>query len=247
MDEWQARREALARAGLNLTGVAPGVSYGDLLSGCHAVVVFASGGGALWQALLDDLRRHPEHLHDEDHPLDAFVARAVRRVDPEPGPERRWVFCSATESTLVDFRTLALRAGLGWTSRLGLLLSPQAGPWLGLRAACFTTEPLPPSPPLPGEGPCAACPAPCVGACPGAAVHPEQGWQVEACARFHRESSLCASTCHARVACPEGAAWRYSTEELAYHSNRAEGRRALARALGIADQRVGVGPHWEAW
>jgi hypothetical protein len=56
---------------------------------------------------------------------------------------------------------------------------------------------------------------------------------VRACARVQVESTRCAATCHARDACPVGAAHRYPALAVHYHSDPAGGRAALARALGV--------------
>jgi len=239
---------ALAPAGLQRWGVAP-VEGACPLPGARSALVFASGGPGLWQGFVDAVAAEHARLRDEAHPLDAHVARLLRAADPDPPPSRRWVRCAADEPTFVDFRPLAAAAGLGWASRLGLLLHPEDGPWIGLRAACFTTEALPPSAPAPGQGPCAGCAAPCVAACPVGAVPAGLGarFGIGACAA-HRTSGGCPSACAARNACPEGSASRYPPEAQAYHEDRAAGRAALAARLGVNDDlHAGLGPPWSAW
>ena len=238
--------EALASLGLNAVGVADGGPWQEVLPGCRSVLVLGSGGTGLWEAFCADCRAHPAHLQEELHPLDSFVARSLDQIDPTPPESRRWVQCSATEETVVDFRTLALQAGLGWPSLLGLLISPEFGPWMGLRAACFTTEALPQTPPAAGDGPCPGCPAPCITACPATAVSRE-GWDVKRCSNHHFDTTDCAEKCDARRACPEGEAHRYGDVQTRYHYNRVTGRAALGRALDIANPGVGIGPHWEDW
>ncbi len=237
---------ALAARGLNVHAVAGGREFSAILPGCRSVLVFGSGGRALWDALLEDLRRNPEHLRNELHPLDAFVRREIESVDPHPGPSRRWIRCAADEPIFVDFRPLAMAAGLGWTSRLGLVLNPDYGPWLGLRAACFTTESLDPAPPLPAPGPCEDCDAPCESVCPVAAPT-RRGWDVARCAAYHRESDDCLRGCFSRRACPIGAEHAHSPLEQHYHSDRVRGRRALGAALGIDSGGDGISPPWERW
>lgn len=246
---------ALAPFGLQRWGVAPLEPGAGPLPGATHALVIASGGPALWSAFEAAIGADPEVLRAEAHPLDAFVARALAAADPAPPPSRRWVRCAADEPTFVDFRPLALAAGLGWPGRLGLLMGPDDGPWLGLRAACFTTEPLPASAPLPGPGPCARCPAPCAPACPvGAPAAGTAAWGggpapfgIAACAA-HRAAGGCRSACLSRNACPEGSTSRYSDREQAYHEDRPSGRPALARALGVqGDRHPGLGPPWADW
>ena len=228
--------EELGAIGLNAWGVA----HSSELEGYRSAAVFGSGGGALWAAFEEDLRANPRHLSDEDHPLDAFVRRAVSRL--ELPAQCRVVRAAGDETTFVDFRPLALAAGLGWHSKLGLLMHPEHGPWMGLRVAIFTTEVLEVTGALEGEGPCAGCPAPCSAACPVDA--PGIPFDIKACGRFHHTSDDCKHTCHARSACPEGAAHRYPEAAIRYHYDRRSGRKELADRLGIEDRREGSGPYW---
>ena len=128
-----------------------------------------------------------------------------------------------------------MRAGLGAPSRLGLVIDGRYGPWMGLRAACFTTEELPIDGPRHDPSPCATCAAPCISACPGRALRSgEMDWRW--CTVHRAASRDCLDLCHSREACPQGVDSRYPPEEMAWHHDKARGRRALAQALGIRDQ-----------
>jgi len=236
----------LAVVGLNASGVADGQAHQDILPGCKSVVVFASGGRGLWDAFTEDLRQHPANLTEHAHPLDDFVARAIEAADPDPPASRRWIRCAAEPEQFVDFRPLAEGAGLGWRSHTGLLLHPAYGLWLGMRAACFTTDPLPISTPLRGAGPCGDCPGHCASACPGGAFEGGR-MRIRACASFNVRSDRCHGSCDARRACPAGAAHRHGDLQHHYHYARDTGRPALAAALGISDHRDGKGPQWADW
>jgi hypothetical protein len=252
--------DALSPTGLNELGVVdaaawdrqarPAQQVGALLDGGAQIVVVGSGGPALWRAFVDHLRRQPGWLSDHRHPLEAFVERAVMAADPALGDlPRRWIYAAAEETTFIDFRALAALAGLGVRSRLGLLMHPVHGPWMGLRAACVVGgvvgvagRPL-------DHSACDGCAAPCVPACPGAAF-PDGAFSIGRCAAFHQDSILCATTCHSRAACPEGVASRYPPEEIRYHYDRVGGRSVLRRALGIpeaADPHGGDPLRWAAW
>jgi hypothetical protein len=242
---------ALHADGLNVTGVAPGAAWGHVLPGCRSVLVVGSGGPALFARFEAWLGGDPTRLSRHPHPLDRFVAGRVAAADPAGAagtPDRRWAFCAA-EGPPIDFRRLAVEAGLGWLSRTGLLLHPEHGLWLGLRAALFTTAALAPSARLTGAGPCGPCPAPCLPACPGGAMTrlptPDNpsAWDWGACASF-RADQPCRARCDVRNACPEGAASRYPDRAQAYHTDPAgHGRLELARALGV-DPGAGVDPGW---
>lgn len=237
-----ALRRALAEHGLNAQAVGPGEAWRELLPGCRSVVVFGSGGPLLWERFLDWLREDPRRLSEQDDPLDHFVEQLVGRLDPSP-QGRRWVFAAAGFEPRVPFQKLAAQANLAWDSRLFLLLHPDFGPWLGLRAACLTTQEIPASADL-GPSPCASCPSPCITACPGHAVG-DSGFKWPLCALHRARSSDCSSGCLSRQACPVGGEHRYSELELLYHSNVAVGRPALAAHLGIDDRRRARGTDWK--
>ncbi|MCB9778636.1 MAG: hypothetical protein H6742_08755 [Alphaproteobacteria bacterium] len=233
MRAWEDIRRDLAGSGLNAVGVADGADWQDWLPGCRAVVVVGSGGPALWTAFHAWVQEDPRRLTHEPHPLDRFVRERLAASDAA-GPGRRWVFADSAQDPPAPMQPLALAAGLGWRSRLWLVLHPDHGPWLGLRAACFTTEPLAVDGPLRGPSPCDGCPAPCAAACPGAAL---AGGMLDwrSCADHRAASDSCLDACHARAACPHGAASAYPPAAHAYHHDKARGRAALCAALGVDD------------
>jgi len=251
--------QALAPSGLNVVGVAdparwdalagPAHQSGVLLPGARAFLVVGNGGSAFWEAFLADLEAEPGHLIDDPNPLDSFARRSVLAADAAlDGIPRRWFWAAMDTDVHLDFRVLARLAGFGAGGRLGLLMHPVHGPWLGLRAACLVAADLPRAVPSEAD-PCAGCPAPCVAACPGGAF-PTGRWQVDACSSFKLAGPVCEGTCHARVACPAGAGSRYPAEQLRYHSHRASGRAWLRSRLGVpegADRFAGDGPWWGDW
>lgn len=216
----------LAATGLQAWGIADGHAYDAILPGCRSVLVVGGGGTALWEAFTSAVRREPHRLTQPD-PLDAFVAEQIAALPGRPG--QRWVLCTLHATPFVDFRALGHAAGLGWSSRLGLLLHPTYGPWLSLRAACFTTEVLPPTGPLRPASPCQRCPAPCATACPAQAVDPN-GFDIQRCVGHQAHTTPCRPGCHARQACPQGAAHAYGPIQHSYHQH-ATGRRGVLAAL----------------
>ncbi len=252
-DELARLRSALAESGLNVLGVADVAEYDsavprelrsdELAPNARAIIVVGSGGPLLWEAFIAALRAEPKRLSGEAHPLDAFVEREVIEADAVLGSlERRWFFAAATAKPSLDFRLLGQLAGLGSRSRLGLLLNPEYGPWLGLRAACFVNASLKPSPRA--RELCAACAAPCVVSCAGDAMTTGI-FNLTACVRFHQVSDACERTCHTRAACPIGAQHRYSAEEITYHYHRRAGRLHLRTITGVNDDVLeGDAPFW---
>ena len=242
--------------GLNLYGVVSASSYDQtanlalqtkvLAPGTRSIIVFASSGGKLWQAFTDDLASDPHHLTGESHPLDAYVERSLaaasRSVD---GIAHRWFTPTMNAEVHLDFRSLAVQAGLGVESRLGLVIRPDVGPWLGLRAACFVATDIPPSVPI--DDVCGDCIGYCERACPGDAFT-NGAWDVSKCASFHEVDARCAQGCDARMACPVGVQHRYSDFQRVYHYDQETGRRLLAQYLNIAeDDRRAAGLDWSQW
>ena len=188
--------DALAAVGCATWGVA------DADAG--SAVVFASTGSRLWDAA---------RARGRLDPVDCIVREVIdglpRRSD------RRWVRCADDVPDAPDFRALARAAGLGWPSRLGLLLHPDFGTWIGLRAAVFVPDRLAATGPLAGDGPCARCPAPCVSACPAAAI--ADPWDASRCLPWQAAADTCHGGCLARRACPVGAAHAYAPDQHRYH------------------------------
>jgi ferredoxin len=215
----------LADAGFDLYGVAsPQGLSADMLPDARSVVVVASGGGRLFSKVVPWFQGRSEPC---EHPVDTYLEEVMQRVDPHPGPDRRWLLCHKEER--LDFRTLGLRAGLGHSSRLGLLLHPHDGPWVGLRAACFTTEALPVTKLVHQESPCVGCPAPCASACPAGALEGVL-LDIDVCVRWRGLYDTCERSCHARSACIVGQPSAYSALQHRYH-NAWEGRPKLLDLL----------------
>jgi hypothetical protein len=247
----------LAPSGLNLVGsisvaewdrVAPPSRQSPALApGARSIVVVGNGGRAMWDGMLHEIEQDPRRLVDEPHPVDAYARRHVSAAAEALGePASPWFYAAADATVHLDFRELARMAGFGSVGRLGLIMHPEYGPWLGLRAATFVQAEYSPTP-VAGPHACDGCAAPCLSACPGGAFVSGE-WAVDKCSTFKQNSTVCASTCHSRSACPAGAAHRYPEELITYHANRALGRAALRERFGIkADRFDGVGPHWSDW
>ena len=185
-----------------------------LLPGARSALLLASGGDALWRAL----RSAPRH--EEPHPVDAHCRRALAgaaaslaRVGAAAGVHFAF---EQRGGCYADFVELGRQAGLGAPSRLGLLLHPEFGPWLSIRALVLTDLAVPETPPRPDFDPCAACSAPCESACPSGAPGPS-GFDLAACDRGREREAACRTHCAARRACPVGSQHAYPRETEAHH------------------------------
>ena len=248
---------ALLPSGINLVGVisvaewdaaAPEVRQSKAVApGARSIIVVGNGGPRMWHALGEAIDAERAALVDQPHPVDAFARKQILAAGAAfAGMSPRWFWAAADATLHLDFRMLAQMAGFGTVGRLGLVMHPKYGSWLGLRSACFVDVELTPTR-ASGPHPCDGCDAPCITACPGGAFSTGE-WGVDACSSFKAASTRCASTCHARLACPAGLDQRYPEQAITYHANRAEGRAALRERFSITSDRFdGVGPHWHDW
>ncbi len=229
---------ALELAGVNVAGVLGCQDYDarvpegwqcrDLLPEARSVIVLASGGTAFFRAFQASLGADESRGADPD-PLDGFL---VRVVEAAADAERDRGFATASAfyferraGGFADFVGLAEAAGLGAPSRLALLLHPEYGPWLAVRALLLTERELSATSSDPEFQPCGGCPAPCQAACPGAAL-PATGFDLDRCVSTSRNQAACQIGCAARRACVVGPEHRYDPEAEARHR-----RAALAHVL----------------
>jgi hypothetical protein len=216
---------ALDAAGLNLCGALSVVSYDSLvpaawrtaalLPDARTALVVGSGGRALWDAL----RTAPEFDAVSDT-IDTYTARTLEILVGDLAraghPSRALYPLERRGGAWADFVALARQAGLGVSSRLGLLLHPVYGPWLSIRAVLLTGLECPFGAPISEFDPCEGCAAPCAEVCPGGAVGPE-GISASVCYAAQRTEPACALRCSARHACVLGAEHVYAAEAEAHH------------------------------
>jgi hypothetical protein len=220
----ESTRRRLAQSGLDLVGVASASAYDAIVPETHrlatiapdvrSAIVIGNGGRAFWHAFQRGSRRWSLH------PLDAFTRRVVTEaLDPLP-PGARLVFPFDWPGTPVSFVHLAECAGLGKRSLLGVLVHPEYGPWMALRAAVLLPDVLAPTPS--SFDPCPTCvERACIPACPAGAVG-DGGWDVPRCMAWRlRPVDDCATGCHARIGCVIGREHRYPPEAMAFHQRSA--------------------------
>jgi epoxyqueuosine reductase QueG len=219
-DPFGPARDALDGTGLNLLGVLSIARYDaevpaawraeTILPGARSAVLLGAGGRALFEAL----ERAPEARFAVD-PLDHYTRR-VAETAAQALEGRALLAFERRGERYADFVALGRAAGLGAPSRLGLLLHPEYGPWLSLRALLLVPRELPESEPLGDFDPCRGCPAPCAEACPGGALAGDR-FDVGRCATTRGREPGCALRCDARRACVVGSRHRYSVRAEAHH------------------------------
>jgi epoxyqueuosine reductase QueG len=182
----------------------------SLLPSARSALVLAAGGRALFEAFgaSPEARRHR-------NPLDAYTRRVGEEVADRLAGRALFAF-ERRAGGFADFVALGRAAGLGAPSRLGLLLHPEFGPWMSIRAVVLTPQELPETRPLATFDPCRGCSAPCDRACRGAAVAGER-FDIPACAATRRVEAACRLRCDARRACVVGREHRYADVAEAHH------------------------------
>lgn len=226
---WDALREHAARHGLNRLWRVPRAAvdphFADfpahlatpatLHPGYRTAVVLASAGPDFWRTVQ---RTHGIVPDPAENPLDRASEQAgealcalLRAVDPDAVA----AYPFRHPRQLLGFQRLLAAAPWMASAPFGVAVAPEIGPWWALRAVLLTRLEADAAPPT-GESPCAACPAPCVAACPAGAVH-TAGFAWEACADYRLAEAPCRETCLARLACPVGTAYRYDADALRHH------------------------------
>ena len=203
--------------------VAPTLALASLLPGAASALVVGSGGPVFF----DGFARAGEASDGRPHPLDRYTRGIVEEaaaaalgplgaahVEHFPFVRSDVSARGAPTATVIPFQRLGRAAGLGAPGPLGLQIHPVYGPWWAYRALIVLDVALPPGP-APGDA-CAGCPAPCVEACPAAAVQ-RSGFVIAACHARRLVDEPCRLSCAARIACVRGPEHRYDAAELAFH------------------------------
>ncbi len=187
------------RAGLD---VAPDAPYRQVLLVGHL-------GPDLWQQLQRLGMSGPDPIDDYSRAcVQAWLARHC------PGVRHAWLYPGNRPVALQR-----LGEWLGWQHASPFMVGVSAswGSWFAYRAVVLMDTDFPTTVVRKEASPCASCEArPCVGACPAAALEPS--FSLQRCVQYRQEaSSLCREQCLARNRCPQGAQYRYSSEQTAYH------------------------------
>jgi len=208
--------------------VAPTLRLASLLPGARGALVVGSAGRAFFEGFTRARVAAPDDRGPD--PLDrytrALVTEAARRALEPLGVAHVECFPflgEAAGGVVIPFQRLGRAAGLAASSPLGLQIHPVYGAWWAYRALVVVDAELPPGAPLSDS--CAGCPAPCVRACPAAAVQ-RTGFVVPACHGHRLVSPPCHLSCAARLACIRGPEHRYSDEQLAFHMAASMPKRA---------------------
>lgn len=187
---------------------------------CGQILVLAAGGTALWEQMSAAECRDPDAQRKPRpglHPVDAWSrqgALELREVLARHGV--RSEISSPDEKGALNFGQLGEAAGFGTISPIiGILLNPEFGPWVSLRAALLIEGHPFPTAQRSTFQPCTTCAKPCVHACPVQTLDGHGGFALERCAE-HRLGGGCHDGCDVRRSCPVGAGHRYGAAEESF-------------------------------
>lgn len=177
----------------------------------NALGVLIGNTRALWPAFTLAFDTSPT-LRARPNPLDSYVSERVAHAAASSGALAHEItFAHAVTPRAYPIQRLADRSGFAAISPCHLVIHPDHGLWLALRAVVtFDCEGPHESAPR-AVRPCDTCPAPCVSALEHAiAVTPQPLGQ--ATIREHADAWI-----DVRRVCPFGQASRYGEAQLRYH------------------------------
>jgi methylmalonic aciduria homocystinuria type C protein len=155
---------------------------------------------ALWPRFLAARAADPSLAAAAD-PVDRYTEHVLGPLAASLGGEV--LYSHATyDGVFLPFQRLAVAAGLAALSPTQLVIHPEVGPWLALRAAILSPG-APPPRAAPVSLPC-TCASTCHAAFAHACAHPAD-WRAWVAVRD---------------ACPVGRSYRYSEDQLAYHYSK---------------------------
>ncbi|MCJ8518028.1 hypothetical protein ABID21_001091 [Pseudorhizobium tarimense] len=190
-------------------GNGPSLSYGSC---ARTVVLLGNIGGSIWRSF--------DHWRTSDQgpdPLDTWSRVAIDRVAGALGATALY----PSDQPWQPFQRWATQAEGLAPSPLGILIHPRFGLWHGYRGALAFAEDLGAAPVESTGHPCTHCiEKPCLATCPAGALAPT-GFAVNPCRSYldsdGGRATCMANGCAARNACPVGADFRYSAEQLRFH------------------------------
>lgn len=194
----------------------------ELAHGFRGLWLLANTGDAVqqrWLAGASVAHKLQQNAHSPPHsagPLDDFCRAELSTL--LGARAQHWLFPHPYSEPLAPLVKLLQAAGWWHPGPFMNSLHPRYGSWWALRAViALDATPVSAQPAFSAQ-PCASCSAPCVNACPPQAVALADVWDWQRCGQYRvTQDSACTSDCLARLACPLGADWRYSSAVRDYH------------------------------
>jgi hypothetical protein len=164
----------------------------------------------LWTVFASAVR-HDAALLDVDHPLDAYVERALTDAAAQSIDARHDIFFAHRMTPApIAIQRVAQASGLAHLSPSRLSIHPAYGPWWSLRAVVVVDANGPSGERPRAPDPCTPCAKPCLAAFDRAVAASD----VTRPGDVERQWKEWAEV---REVCPEGKASRYGDDQLRYH------------------------------
>jgi epoxyqueuosine reductase len=206
---------AARRCGLAVRGAFHPAQTDEAPEGCGTLVLFGPADG-LWPIF----RASPEFVDPVADPLDRWSRRVIGGLARAFAAEPLFPFGGPP---YLPFIAWARRSGRAWTSPVGLLVHDEAGLFISYRGALALRHRL--DLPAPGVRPCETCAAPCLTACPVAALT-GAGYDLPRCHAYLDTGpgrDCLDRGCAVRRACPVGGG--ISPARAAFHMAAFHGKR----------------------
>jgi hypothetical protein len=171
------------------------------------LILIGHAGKTLWNAL------KASGIHSEN-PIDEFSVKTVEQWFAAHFANRAHAVIYPGD-TPVGLQALGKIAGWHHASPLMIGIQETWGTWYAYRVVVLAATGLQPTPVLKSASPCASCPdKTCIASCPANAMDGGT-FVLKNCLGYRQQpSSLCKTTCVARVSCPVGSEHRYDDEQL---------------------------------
>ena len=201
----------LASQGLGLQGVVNTcrISVAPEISAYRQLLVFAHTGGLMWRKL---------DTTDPD-PLDSKSVKLAHDFMARIGVGD-YNIVYPVDQFAIDLVSVGRHLGWHHDSRMAIGINRNYGTWFAYRFVIAASTEFAETT-VSDDHPCDACTGkPCISACPAGAVT-EGIFDLDRCATERlQDNSDCALSCAARLACPAGAEYRYTAEQIRYHYGR---------------------------
>ena len=175
-----------------------------------ALGILVGNNHRLWPAFTGALRKDAA-LVDAEHPLDAYVERALSDAAGQSITDRYVIlWAHRTTPAPIAIQRVAHAGGLAHLSPSQLSIHPNYGPWWALRAVIVVDTDGPTTERRRAPDPCTACSKPCLAAFERALAATDLGRPGDVELQWRPWANV-------REVCPEGQAFRYGDDQLRYH------------------------------
>lgn len=171
------------------------------------LILIGHAGRTLWSAV-------KASGIDSDNPIDDFTSQTVEQWFAEQFGNCRHKIVYPGDGP-IGLQALGKLAGWHHTSPFMIGIDGKWGTWYAYRAVLLADTDMPPTHASATESPCDTChDKVCIASCPGGALGGGE-FELNKCVTYRKQpSSLCKTTCLARVSCPVGAEHRYSEDQI---------------------------------